>query len=197
MERLAIRIISSSNDFASLLLVGRCKTFWKKHGTGITNALQSAAGLKFKHGARVQVAYADDPDKIYSFHGSAGHPGKKAISITFARKNIPGTTTEHQLAYLLMHELGHRLLEQNGRTNKFDGDMSNESDLNEWHYREHLLLFAFLPQAIRAAFPLEFANRVLLYPETGYEGNTYPLARAWRECAGHRITSAATCSSHR
>lgn len=172
-----VRFLSQAKDLETIFLLGRVKRVWAEHGHNMVKALEQQAGVQFQHGVTVQVAYATDD----WWGGAAGRGGRTAIRI-YCQRELVDTYDEH-IAWLLMHELGHRLLQQHGVEHRTEEFASEDS----WHEAEHRLLFAFLIPAIHQAFDKEFADRLVrTNPEIGYEQMEYGHTRAWRWVNAHR-----------
>lgn len=149
-------------------MVGRVKHLWNKRSVDIIQALQSSSGLQFTHGAVIKVGYTDD-----DWGGSAGYMGEKAILLLFPRHQI--LDFDKLAIWLIMHELGHRLLEQHGLKTRY----SNLEDIESWHEREHRLLFLFLIDALDSLG--DDGRRIKQnFPERGYSDVSYGNTRAWR-----------------
>ena len=106
------------------------------------------------------------------WEGSAGYVGRKAIALLFPK--LPPAEFDELVLWLAMHELGHRLLEQNGVQHTYDG-----GDMEKWHEMEHRLLFLFLIDALMLLG--ERGERaVRTFPPMAYTDRRYGNTRAWR-----------------
>lgn len=123
-------------DLVHVFLAGRVKRVWGGYKTEALDALQSCSGLSFISGATIKVGYIEK-----DWEGSSGYTDRKSITALFPKTGM--VNFDGLVLWLIMHELGHRLLEQHGIANSLK-DMESEI----WHEREHMLLFLFLIDAI-------------------------------------------------
>lgn len=166
------RVLPCDRNTDTLFLAGRLKRLWSERGDAMVAALQNTSGHNFGRGVTVRVGYSQDAGLPWS--GSAGFAGKKALTLTISRDLLP---VDEALLWLLMHELGHRLLEQNGVQTSFSAAGSRDA----WDEQEHRLLFAFLIDALFAAFsPAEARKIIDTFPGTGYSDADDGTTRAWR-----------------
>ena len=84
--------------------------------------------------------------------GSAGFDRKKAISIEIPASKV---ISDDIILWLLIHEIGHRLLDQHNIQTPTvkDRDIFNE--------QEHRLLFSFLIEAIKIGFGSQHAKAIM------------------------------------
>ena len=148
----------------------RAKGLWAKYGDAVIKGLESATGLHFINGATITIGHDQSQ---FSWSGRSGNHGRKTISIFLPEKR--SVASDDLILWLLIHELGHRLLDQhNIRTETTDG----EDDRDE---QEHKLLFSILIEAMFIAFGKEHAKKIIEdYPEHGYVDASFGHTRAWR-----------------
>lgn len=160
---------SFTNDLPTIFLLGRVRRVYAQFGAKMVEALESVSGLYFTSGVAVRVGYGE----TNTWGGGAGYHGQKAVSLLFPKES---RTNFDQLAlWLMMHELGHRLLEQHCIQHHYNADDNEDC----WHEAEHRLLFLFLIDALKT-FGEQGERIIKMFPETGYTDDSYGNTRAWR-----------------
>jgi hypothetical protein len=173
-----ITIIPESSTASNILLAARTKAVWRKYNTAVIRSLEESAGLKFTHGCVIKVAYIQTND--IAWEGRSGKDQQNAIVLLFPK--IPIMFEELTL-WLIIHELGHRLLDQHGIRHSF---IELEDD-RMWTELEHRLLFLFLTEAIHKALGDELSDKVIdNFPAVGYVDDRFPHTRAW--IWAHKLT---------
>lgn len=99
----------------------------------------------------MRVGYNTQSDTLWS--APAGYTGKKSITIALPGGHRP--TSDNLILWLLIHELGHRLLDQH---NIRSTPTQNEE---QWHEQEHKLLFSFLLEAMYYAFGKDRSTTIM------------------------------------
>ena len=156
-------------DLPHLFLLGRIRRVWSVHSSDIVSVLQASSGLRFQSGWKIIVGFSDTE----LWEGTTGYSKRRAITLLFPRKET--LNYDNLVIWLIIHELGHRLLEQNGVQSMYDKHVKEE----EWHENEHKLLFLFLIDALKLLGPR--GEKILQdYPAAHYTAPHSGHTKAWR-----------------
>ena len=166
-----ITITPAQKDIPDTLLTAKAKEVWRARGTDIIDSIEDSSGLMFVRGLKVKIGYLETHD--YTWEGNAGKPMQKAITLLFPKSP---ELFEEMFLWLIIHELGHRILDQNN----VRYDQRSVKDEATWTELEHRLLFLFLSESIYGSLGKKLGDRVLdNFPEKGYFDDSLPHTKAW------------------
>lgn len=159
-----VKFKMKKKDWTGIFLTARVQRLYKEYEDNIISDLETASGLSFRRGFTVVVG--DITGDRYKWSTRSGIDRKKATLIEI---DASAVTSDDLILWLLIHEIGHRLLDQHNIQTPTvrDKDIFNE--------QEHRLLFSFLIDAIEIGFGRQRTKSIIeAGPERGYH------TRAWK-----------------